>query len=174
VRYNQIFSKILKPDIVIPRISEIDVNLLKKWGIKGLILDVDNTIIARKSDKIDQDIINWFKNTKRYFKMIILSNNSRSKILRAAKPLNILYIPWTLKPLSIYYQVAFMKMNLSPKEVCAIGDQIFTDILGAKLFHMKTIYIIPLNSNDDSDWTKFVRLFERLLFKKWIKKAFRI
>jgi predicted HAD superfamily phosphohydrolase YqeG len=67
-----------------------------------------------------------------------------------------------------------MRINLTPKEVCAIGDQVFTDILGAKLFHMKTIYIIPINSNDDSGWTKFIRLFERLLFKKWIKKIFMI
>jgi len=139
-----------------------------------LIVDVDNTILERKSDKIDQEVINWFNNAKRYYRIIILSNNSRSKILRAAKPLNIPYIPWTLKPLSIYYQIALMRINLTPREVCAIGDQIFTDILGAKLFHMKTIYITPINSNDDSGWTKFIRLFERLLFKKWTKKTFMI
>jgi uncharacterized protein len=165
-----ILDKILKPDLILPRITQIDINKLFEWNIKGIIIDVDNTILSRYSKEIDKDISIWINHAKKYFKIIILSNNSRRRILRAAKPLEIPYLPWTLKPLSIYYHIALMKINLFPNEVCAIGDQIFTDILGGKLFHLKTIYINPINPNEDSSWTKFVRIFERKLIKKWTKK----
>lgn len=157
----------LKPDFFVYRISDVKVEKLIQLGVKGLILDVDNTLLSRKSDKLSKDVSNWLSNALRYFKIIILSNNSREKILRAARSLNIPYISWTLKPLTLFYKIALLKLGLPASEVCVIGDQIFTDILGGKLIGAKTIYVNPIKREEDSDWTKFIRLFEKKLLKRW-------
>ncbi len=159
--------KSLKPDLFVNRVSDIKISKLLEWKIEGLILDVDNTLLPTKSKKLSNDIKLWVSEASKKFKIIILSNNSEKKILRAARQLNLSYIPWTLKPLNIYYKIALLKLGLSAEKVCAIGDQIFTDILGGKLSGMRAIYVKPINEKEDSSWTKFVRIFERRLLKRW-------
>ena len=164
------FKKIatfLKPDCFCKKVSDIEIEKLTRSGIKGLILDVDNTLISRKSLYLSKDVFGWVNRAQNYFKIIILSNNSESKILRVAKPLNIQYIPWTLKPLTFFYKLALLRLELNANEVCVIGDQVFTDILGGKLIGAKAIYVEPINEKEDSGWTRFVRLFEKKLLKKW-------
>jgi len=160
-------TEFLKPDCFCKRVSDIEIKKLARSGIKGLILDVDNTLISRKSVKLSKDVFDWVNKAQHYFKIIILSNNSESKILRVAKPLNIQYIPWTLKPLTFFYKLALLRLELTANEVCVIGDQVFTDIMGGKLIGAKAIYVKPINEKEDSGWTRFVRLFEKKLLKQW-------
>lgn len=157
----------LKPDLFVNKVSDIKISKLIEWDIEGLILDVDNTLLSRKDINISKDVQLWGNEANKKFKIIILSNNSTSKILRAAKPLNISFIAWTLKPLKIYYKIALLRLKLPSCKVCAIGDQIFTDILGGKLLGMKTIYVKPINEKEDSLLTKFVRIFEKKLINRW-------
>ena len=142
----KIIAAFIKPDCFCKKVSDIEIEKLVRSGIKGLILDVDNTLISRKSPNLSEDVFDWVNNAHHYFKIIILSNNSESKILRVAKPLNIQYIPWTLKPLTFFYKLALLKLGLNASEVCVIGDQVFTDIFGGKLIGAKSIYVKPINN----------------------------
>jgi len=157
----------LKPDLFVEKLSDVKIEELVNQEVKGLILDVDNTLISRKSEKLSKDVLNWVSKAHRYFKIIILSNNSEEKILRVATPLNIPYISWTLKPLTIFYKIALLRLGLPANKVCVIGDQIFTDVLGGRLVGAKTIHVKPIKEEEDSGWTRFVRTFEKKLLKIW-------
>ena len=72
-----------------------------------------------------------------------------------------------IETINIFYKLALLRLGLNANEVCVIGDQVFTDILGGKLIGAKAIYVEPINEKEDSGWTRFVRLFEKKLLKKW-------
>jgi uncharacterized protein len=160
-------SEWLKPDLLVSQISDIPTELLVQWQVKGIILDVDNTLLPKKASEPEQTVQAWIKTIKEQFKIILLSNNIPSKIRRAADPLELEYIAWTIKPWSCYFRKAFKKLQLNGTEVCVIGDQVFTDILGGKLLGTKTILVHAIDLGHEMLWTRIMRYFERKVMAVW-------
>lgn len=156
-----------KPDRMYNSIQVIPIELFDSWNVKGIILDVDNTLLPRTANNINSEIVDWVEEVKKKFKVIIISNNSRKKIERAAIPLGLPYIPWAVKPFKIYYRMAEKKLNLEPEFICMIGDQLFTDIKGAKKSGMKAILVKPIAPEKDLFWTKSKRKREAYWISKW-------
>ncbi|MCK5848930.1 MAG: YqeG family HAD IIIA-type phosphatase [Caldisericia bacterium] len=156
-----------KPDRISESVQNISIKLLMSLEVEGIILDVDNTLLPRTSNNIDPKVVDWVKEIKKRFKVIIISNNSRKKIERVAIPLELPYISWAVKPFRIYYRMAEKKLKLKPKSICMIGDQLFTDIKGAKKSGMKAIWVKPISPEKDLFWTKSKRKREAYWISKW-------
>ena len=122
----------LKPDRIFDSIQLIPIKLFETWNVKGIILDVDNTLLPRTANDINSEVVEWVEEIKKKFRVIIISNNSKKKIERVSIPLDLPYIPWAIKPLKIYFKMAEKRLELKPESICMIGDQLFTDIKGAK------------------------------------------
>ena len=109
----------------------IDYNELYKKGYKGIIFDIDNTLVHH-GDNSTEEIDNLFKEIQNIgFKTFILSNNNEERVTRFLKNIDSQYICLAEKPKVANYLKAVEMMQLKKEEVIFVGDQIFTDILGA-------------------------------------------
>ena len=124
--------KKFRPDMDVKSVYDIDFDSLLSEGIKGIIFDIDNTLVAhdapctKESDELVKSL------TDKGFKLYILSNNDEDRVKLFIQNVYIDYIYKSGKPSAKNYLVAFEKMGLKKEEVVAIGDQLFTDCLGAK------------------------------------------
>lgn len=152
--------KKFKPDIDVKSVYDIDFDLLKKEGIKGIIFDIDNTLVAHDapcneaSDALVKSLIDMG------FKLFILSNNDEERVKLFIQNVYIDYIYKSGKPSSKNYHVAFEKMGLKKEEVLAIGDQLFTDCLGAKNAGIKFIRV-GIVSKKEPPHIKLKRILEK-------------
>ncbi len=121
---------ILYPKIYLNNVKEITIDLLNKNNIKGLLLDVDNTLIDFNL-KILEGSKEWCEDLKKQgIKLCILSNTNKiEKVKRVAKELNLQYINFAKKPSKKGFKRAADLLELDAKNLAAVGDQIMTDIL---------------------------------------------
>ena len=127
-------------------IYEISHAKLQKEGIKCLLLDVDGTLINRKSNKIPKAVKDWILNSKSFFSLYLISNNpSKDRIGKIAKELEISYKFNALKPRKKTMLHAISEVNIDSKNIAIIGDRIFTDIIVGNRCNIKTILVKRLN-----------------------------
>lgn len=140
---------ILYPNIFLNNVKEITYELIQKNNIKGLILDVDNTLIDYYKN-MPEGVEEWCKNLKdKNIKFCIASNsNKKEKVKEVSERLGIPYIFFAKKPLKGGLNKARRIMALEPNEVAVVGDQIFTDVLGANRCKMFSILVEPIKEKD--------------------------
>lgn len=139
-----ILCKIIKPDIEVSSVidlteEEID-RLVYVYGIKGVILDVDETIRYGYND-ITYDNNKWLDMLTSKLRVIVVSNGIDSEIEKRLKEKNIEYIGFAHKPLKKNFIKACKRLELESHEIVVIGDDILSDIYGGKRNNMYTIKI---------------------------------
>lgn len=157
------------PKIYLENAIEIKEELIKKNDIKGIILDVDNTLIYYNKELL-QGIEEWCENLKQKgVKFCIVSNsNNKEKIKKVAEKLNIPYISFGMKPLKRGLKQAKKILQIEAKSIAVVGDQIFTDVIGANRMGMFSILVKPLETKDILI-TKIKRPLEEAILKKYLK-----
>ncbi len=135
--------KLFQPKQRSELIQDLDLRGLKAHGIKGLILDLDDTIVPRKVNNISPEIMAWVKKAKEDFPVCIVSNSilRPHKVLGFAKTLGVPALALAFKPLPFGFWWAFKTLKTRPKETAIIGDQIFSDILGGNLLGLHTVLV---------------------------------
>ncbi len=119
---------------------------LQKKGINSLLLDVDGTLVNRKSNMITKDVKNWIIESKKLFSLYLISNNpSKKRILKIAKELNLRYKYNASKPRIKVTLSAIKEIGTETKNIAIIGDRIFTDIIVGNRCNIKTILVKRLN-----------------------------
>ncbi|NQU18185.1 MAG: YqeG family HAD IIIA-type phosphatase [Candidatus Saganbacteria bacterium] len=158
---------ILRPNQYLDSIQNIDFAGLKEKGIKGLLFDIDDTIIARRSDVIGPMLFNFFENLKdQGFSVLLLSNNfNPGRVERAANELKLPFLATVFKPLSFGYKKALRILNLHSPEVAVIGDQLFMDILGGNRMEMHTVLVKPI-SREIAWYRKIMRFAEQWVLSR--------
>ncbi len=159
---------ILFPDAYLKSVKDINIEFLKKNNIKALILDVDNTLIDYYK-KMPQGIKEWCEKLKSEdIKFCILSNsNKKKKVSDVAKILDIPYIYFARKPFKSGFKKAAKLLQIDYKNIAAVGDQIFTDILGANKMKMYSILVQPILERDLLV-TRIKRPIENYIIKKYL------
>lgn len=160
---------IFYPNDYFKNVTEITYEYLKEKQIKALILDVDNTLIDYNRN-LSPEIIKWVTELKKNnIKMFILSNsNKKDKVEEVAKKLNLEYIHFGMKPLKKGFKKAKEKLNLDSKNIAVVGDQVFTDVIGANRTKMYSILVEPINEKDILV-TLIKRPIENFIKKKYFK-----
>ena len=162
---------ILYPKGYFNKVSEISLEYLKENNIKGLILDVDNTLIDYEKN-MSEDTVTWVKMLRQNeIKMCILSNsNNAKKVEEVAGKLNIeKYSYFGMKPLKKGFKKAQKMLELDTSEIAVIGDQIFTDVIGANRMKMHSILVDPIDKKDIFI-TMFKRPLENAIKRRFVKK----
>lgn len=158
------------PNFYFKNIIQINSEFLKENNIKALILDVDNTLLDFDLNYVE-GLEKWYKNIKENnIKCIIVSNSNKTKkVEMVADFLKIPYIKFATKPLKRGFKKALQQIEFPPENIAAVGDQIFTDVIGANRMKMVSILVEPLAEKDI--WmTKVKRPIENLIIKKYLKK----
>lgn len=145
-------------------ILQVTPELLHEMGVTALILDIDNTMTTHDNPVPLPGLDRWLDTMRTSgIKMMIVSNNRSERVTPFAELLGLDFVPRGAKPLTRGYRQAAKKMGVSRSELCTIGDQLFTDILGAKLFGIKSILVEPI----EPEKTLFFRI------KRALEKPFR-
>ena len=132
-------------DLPIYKISQSE---LQKKGINSLLLDVDGTLVNRKSNMIPKAVKNWIIESKKLFSLYLISNNpSKKRIAKIAKELNLRYKYNASKPRKKVILNAINEVNFEVKNIAIIGDRIFTDIIVGNRCNIKTILVKRLKRN---------------------------
>lgn len=153
---------ILKPDLNLKNIFELDTQTLKNMGIKALFLDLDSTVMVSKSGIFCEKMMNWFEEMRKEFYIAIVTNNKNPDYLKCVKnAIDFKVIENASKPSTKKMKILIKQLFMKPEEVVMIGDRPLTDILVGKLCKTKTILVGSINENENA-LTKFVRKLERL------------
>ena len=158
------------PQIYLQKVTQIDKQIVDKYNIKALILDVDNTLMD-----YDRELISGLTEWKALMdslgvKMMIVSNSNKlEKVTKAANHLQIEYISFAKKPTKGGLRRAQKMLQVPPQNIAVVGDQIFTDVLGANRCKMISVLVKPV-AEKDILWTRFKRPLERKIKNRYFKK----
>lgn len=153
------------------KITDITVPILRKLNITTLFLDIDNTIKEYGDITVKGHIKAWLNYMqKNNIKIILCSNNYRRNVEPIAKKLNLPFVHFCLKPSPFGYIRAKIKSKSKRKNILVCGDQIFTDILGARLSFLKSALIEPINYENEGETVKFRRRIFKKIHEKNMKR----
>ncbi len=139
---------IFYPCAYLKSVFEIDFQKLYNKGYRGILFDVDNTLVHHGDDSTPQIDALFDSLHKIGFKTLILTNNNEERVKRFLKNIDSEYICEANKPDTAGYLKSLEMLGISKKEAICIGDQIFTDICGAN------------KSGIDSILVEFIRVSE--------------
>lgn len=158
--------KTFYPHAMADRVYQITPELLRSWGVEGLILDIDNTLTTHDNPVPDAGVSAWLEENRREgIKMIVLSNNNPERVTPFAKILGLDFIANGKKPLKTGYKRCAKALGIPCEKLCMVGDQIFTDILGARLAGCKAVLVSPIQL-EHMWFFKVKRTLERVVMKK--------
>mgnify|MGYP000902491075 CR=1 FL=1 len=158
--------KYLTPNAYYESLAAIKPEKLVQSGIKGVIFDLDNTITTWNNIEVEKATIDWFVALHNAgIKACILSNNSMPRIKPVAGLLGIYCVEKAKKPLLTGYRRAMQTMGTNTQNTLMVGDQLFTDIWGAKRLGLKGILVKPISLEHEFMGTRFNRFWERRIMK---------
>ena len=155
----------IRPKLYSSAINRIDPRELRARGIRGAIVDLDNTLVGfRTLAPLEEDAL-WVARAKQAdVRVLVLTNNGTPWAAQVAKDLGVPCIPRAGKPLPRGFRRALNVLELQPHEAVVIGDQLFTDVLGAKLAGLEVILVDPLVRHDPWN-TRPLRWLERIVMR---------
>ncbi|MFH1709917.1 MAG: YqeG family HAD IIIA-type phosphatase, partial [bacterium] len=141
---------------------------LQSLGIHNLIVDLDETLRKRNSDHIPEGSVQWIEDVKkRGFNVCITSNNPFGWQLDSVKKkLNVPVSLFALKPLPLAFRHAMNLLGSKPSNTALIGDQLFTDILGANLAGIYSILVDPITGSEKGMFRRVMRWLEQMVFPR--------
>ena len=143
---------------------------LSENGIKGIILDIDNTPEPYEHPHPSEHVKKWLNSLSEHgIKAAIVSNNGKERVELFNKDLGLPAYYKAKKPFKKNLIKAMADMGRKPEECALMGDQIFTDVWAAHNAKIKAILVPPIKDKRDL-FNRFIRLLERPIIKKYEKR----
>jgi len=164
--------EILRPKVYVDSICNIDLKkLIKVKNIKGILIDLDNTLVAWGKKEVSQKNIDWVNEAKKLgLKICIVSNTNSKRVAELAKIFDVPYHSKYFKPFSVAFNSGLKILDTKKSETVVIGDQIFTDIWGGNRLKLLTILVTPIVKKD-SIGTFLHRNLEKTIISFWIRRS---
>ena len=154
-------------DAYFENITRVSPSYLKEKGVRGIILDIDNTLIGHDIPIPDEKVLSHLRLFESEgLKLCVVSNNSYERVKNFSEKIGVSYfVHKALKPRAYGYNLASKEMGLSMNEIAAIGDQIFTDVWGAKRAGCFAILTKPLHKGGEGFFIALKRVLEKPFIK---------
>lgn len=161
------WGNLLQPDLVLGEtILHLTPGLLQRYHLKGLILDVDETLVPFRLSQTSPEVLQWIHETRKVASLCLVSNNlSESRIRGIAESLNLPYLFGASKPSRRKLRQAVQTMDLPMEQVAMVGDRLFTDVLAGNRLGMFTILVEPM-----IDPTQAIRRHPVRSFEVWFSQ----
>ncbi|TYC50179.1 YqeG family HAD IIIA-type phosphatase [Weissella muntiaci] len=154
------------PTWMVDAIYKLTPEQLRKHGIKAVLTDLDNTLIAWNNPDGTTELHEWLQAMREAdIPVLIVSNNSSKRIARVASPLKLAFVARALKPMTFGLASAVKELNLTKADVVMVGDQLLTDVWAANNYGVRSILVKPLIETDQ--WNTQINRF----FEKGVKKS---
>ena len=156
----------LRPDEHVASLTDIEPDRLWERGWRGIVLDLDNTCSAYHMPELADGVAAWVGRARdRGFRIVMVSNNFSERVAAAGLQLGVPSVPNALKPLPFGFLRALRLLGTPRHATGVIGDQVFTDVLGAKMLGLKTVLTEPIVPHD-FPLTRVLRFLERFVYKR--------
>lgn len=160
------------PSEFVKSVFDISPQRLLDKGIRGIITDLDNTLVEWDRPYATPKLVSWLKSMKDAgIQVTIVSNNNEMRVKSFADPLGIPFIYKARKPMGKAFRKALQLMDVKREEVVVIGDQLLTDVVGGNRIQLHTILVLPV-AKSDGFFTRFNRLVERRIFKALKRRGY--
>ncbi len=158
------------PTVYKNRITDITAEELDAWGVRGVLLDVDNTLTTHDNPLPSPGIPEWIDMMKAAgIGMVIISNNNKERVEPFAAKLGLPFTSMSCKPLPFKYIKGMKMLGGNRKNTAMVGDQIFTDVMGANLSGMKCLMVLAILAEESAGF-KFKRRIEKGFIEKYLNQ----
>lgn len=159
-----------KPTWMLKAVYQLTPEKLREYGIKAVLVDLDNTLIAWNNPDGTPELQAWIEEMKEAdIPVMVVSNNKAERVQRAVQHLDLPYVARALKPFQKGFKEAQKKLGLKPSELLMVGDQLMTDIRGANRAGIRNALVQPIVETDAWN-TRLNRALERKIMKQLKKK----
>jgi len=156
------------PDLRLASVVELSLEALNGLGVCNLLLDVDSTLTRYRSLEVEKEVLDWLAGLRAAeVGVCIVSNGRRSRIRQVAEQLRLPFVARAMKPLPFGCRKAIRRMGFDRSKTALVGDQVFADVLGARLAGIKSILVDPIGPESDPWWLRIRRPLERM----WLRSA---
>ena len=160
----------LYPYTYLDSVDDIDFEMYYKKGIRGIVSDIDNTLVPHGAPA-DEHIIKVFEKIHGMgIDTCLISNNKKLRVEPFAKAVNSKFIYDAHKPSRESYKKAMELMNTDKESTLFIGDQIFTDIWGANRTGIETVMLKQIDKKEEIQII-LKRIPEKLILWLWKRKV---
>ncbi len=160
------------PDEYVDSSYGIDYSALYGKGVRGLLFDIDNTLVPHGKPETKEAVELFGRLHAMGFETCLISNNQKPRVEPFAKAMDTRYIYNAHKPSVKNYRRAMKEMGTNEKTTVFVGDQLFTDVYGAKRSGIYSILVKPIHPKEEIQIVLKRRL-ERIVlyfYKKSLKK----
>lgn len=159
--------KCFMPDKIYDNVYEIDFDELIKKNIKGLIFDIDNTLVSYKQPEPTVKVIELMRNLQaKGFSICFVSNNKKARVDLFNREFKFPAFAEAGKPLKKYMKQALEVMGVTGNQAAMIGDQLFTDIWAGKRVQASALFVTPIEPVETL-FFKTKRALEKPIIKKY-------
>ncbi len=139
----------LLPYVQTKKLTDITEAYLNENGIRLLMMDFDNTIVPYTSNVPTQEVVSWLSEMqKSNVQLCVVSNSKNQRVQIFCKEYHLDCITHARKPFPDGICRCLDKYGISPEESALVGDQIFTDTLGANCAGVKAILIEAIDNHN--------------------------
>ncbi|MBI3961896.1 MAG: YqeG family HAD IIIA-type phosphatase [Deinococcus sp.] len=154
---------LLRPKLCLEGLSALTPEVLVAHGLLGIVLDIDNTLTAHGQYTLSPQVADWLaRHRQAGTPLFILSNAPPGRVRRIAQELQLPALGLSRKPLPASFRRAAQALGLGPEQVAAVGDQLFTDVLGGNVAGCFTVLVRPISRRERLH-TRLLRLLERYI-----------
>lgn len=155
-----------RPTFVVEAVYDLKPDQLREQGIRAVLVDLDNTLIAWNNPDGTPELREWLDDmTEADIPVVVVSNNKHSRVERAVAPFHVDFVSRAMKPFTRGIDMAIERYGFDREEVVMVGDQLMTDIRASHRAGIKSILVKPLVKSDAWN-TKFNRWRERRVWAK--------
>ncbi|MGI5817987.1 MAG: YqeG family HAD IIIA-type phosphatase [Armatimonadota bacterium] len=159
-----------RPDEVAISVADIDLDALEQRGIRGLLIDVDNTLIAHGTPEVSPERLAWVERAVERFSVCLVSNSiTGRRMRRLARAMGIPGINvwhWDRKPFCGGIRRAMRIIGTTPETTAMIGDQVMTDVIAGNRTGLYTIWVDRI-AHHEFIFTRLVhRTVEKLVARR--------
>ncbi len=157
----------LQPDLILQNsVLSLTPDIIAQYQLKGLVLDVDETLVPVKVVAASAELIDWVESIRQTTKLWLVSNNlSDVRIGGIARSLDLPYILGAVKPSRRKLRQAVTAMDLPVEQIAMVGDRLFTDVIAGNRLGMFTILVDPILDPGEAVRSYPLRNFEVLVSK---------
>lgn len=144
------WGNLLQPNLILHgTILQLTPDVLKQHGLKGLVLDVDETLVPFRAAQVSEELLPWVEEVRQVASLWLVSNNiSEARIRRIGKALELPYISGAGKPSRRKVRRAVEAMGLPVEQIGMVGDRLFTDVLAGNRLGLFTVLVEPMLAPD--------------------------
>ena len=135
------------PKIITPKLTDLGPELLRSRNIRLLMLDFDNTIVPYTTSVPTPEMVAWLEkmNNLEDIQLCVVSNSHKDRVPTFCRERGLSCITYARKPSGKGIRECLRKFDIPASQAALVGDQIYTDVLGANCAGAVSILVTPIH-----------------------------